>query len=59
MILFFSLKSQYSNFSIYECFYFFVNIKINYYWLNRQELLQKAKEKYHNKGGKRKLLNII
>ena len=34
-------------------FHFFVNIKISYYWFNRQELLQKAKEKYDN-GGKEK-----
>ena len=31
---------------------------MNYYWFNRQELLQKAKKKYDN-GGKKKLLNII
>ena len=29
------------------------------YWFNRQELLQKAKNKYHNCGGKKMLLNII
>ena len=29
------------------------NIKISYYWFNRQELLKKAKEKYDN-GGKEK-----
>ena len=27
---------------------------MSYYWFNRQELLQKAKEKYHNCGGKEK-----
>ena len=27
---------------------------MSYYWYNRQELLQKAKEKYHNCGGKEK-----
>ena len=28
-------------------FYFFQhNIKINYYWFNRQEILQKVKERY-------------
>ena len=32
---------------------FFVNIKMRYYWFNKQELLQKAKEKYDN-GGKEK-----
>ena len=32
---------------------------MSFYWFNRQELLQKAKDKYHNCGGKKKLLNII
>ena len=27
---------------------------MSYYWFNRQELLKKAKTKYHNKGGKEK-----
>ena len=27
---------------------------MSYYWFNRQELLQKAKDKYHNWGGKEK-----
>ena len=27
---------------------------MSYYWFNRQELLQKAKDKYHDKGGKEK-----
>ena len=27
---------------------------MSYYFFNRQELLQKAKDKYHNCGGKRK-----
>ena len=27
---------------------------MSYYWFNRQELLQKSKDKYHNSGGKRK-----
>ena len=26
------------------------------YWFNREELLKKAKTKYHNKGGKEKVL---
>ena len=30
---------------------------MSYYWFNRQELLQKAKQTYDN-GGKKKLLNI-
>ena len=25
---------------------------MNYYWFNRQELLQKAKDRYHNGGDK-------
>ena len=33
---------------------FFVHIKISYYWFNRQELLQKAKNKCNNCGGKEK-----
>ena len=35
-------------------FYFFIGIKLSYYWLNRQESLQKAEGKYHNCGGKEK-----
>ena len=27
---------------------------MSYYWFNRQELLQKAKVRYHNCGGKEK-----
>ena len=27
---------------------------MSYYWFNRQELLQKTKDKYHNCGGKEK-----
>ena len=27
---------------------------MSYYWFNREELLRKANEKYHNKGGKEK-----
>ena len=26
---------------------------MNYYWFNRDELLKKARTKYHNKGGKK------
>ena len=34
---------------------FFVQIKMGYYFFNRQKLLQKAeKKKYHNVGGKEK-----
>ena len=27
---------------------------MSYYWFNKQELLKKAKEKYHTNGGKEK-----
>ena len=27
---------------------------MSYYWFNRQELLKKAKERYHNNSGKEK-----
>ena len=30
----------------------FVHIKMNFYWFNRQELLEKAKERHHNGRGK-------
>ena len=32
---------------------------MTYYWFNGPELLQKANNKYHNYGSKKKLLNII
>ena len=32
---------------------------MSYYWFNRKELLQKAKDRYHNDGGKKKLLNNV
>ena len=31
---------------------FFVHIKMSYYYFNRQQLLQKAKDKYYNGSGK-------
>ena len=34
--------------------YFFVHIKMSYYWFNRKELLQKAKDIYQNGDGKEK-----
>ena len=34
--------------------YIFVYIKTSCYFFNRQELLQKAKDRYHNGGGKEK-----
>ena len=37
-----------------DFFSFFVHIKMSYYWFNRQELLEKAKDKYQNGGGKEK-----
>ena len=33
--------------------YFFVHIKMSYCWF-RKELVQKAKDRYHNGGGKEK-----
>ena len=33
---------------------FFVHIKMSYCWFNRQELLKKAKDRYHNCGAKEK-----
>ena len=36
------------------CYYlFFVHIKLSY-WFDRQELLQKANDRYHNCGGREK-----
>ena len=32
--------------------YFFVHIKMSHYLFNRQEILRKAKDRYHNCGGK-------
>ena len=32
---------------------------MSYYWFNRQEFLQKARDRYHKGGGKKKLLNIM
>ena len=46
------VKSQYFYF-VKKRFFIFCQ-KISYYWLNKQELLQKAKEKYEN-GGKEKV----
>ena len=37
-----------------QLFVFFVHIRMSYYFLNRQELLQKAKDRYHNCAGKEK-----
>ena len=39
--------------------YFFVRIKMSYYWFNKKELIQKSIGRYHKGGGKEKLLNII
>ena len=35
-------------------FSFLFSIKMNYYWFNGEEVLQTAKEKYDNCGGKEK-----
>ena len=32
---------------------------MNYYWFNREKLLKNAWNKYHNKGGEKKLQSII
>ena len=32
---------------------------MSYYWFNIEEAVQKAEEKYHNCGGKKKLLSVI
>ena len=32
---------------------------MNYYWFNKQELSKKAKEKYHNNGGKEKAAKLF
>ena len=37
---------------------FFVRVKMSY-WLNRQELSTKVRDRHHNGGGKKKLLKII
>ena len=36
--------------------YFFVHINMSCYFFNRQGLLQKAKDRYHNCGGKGKVV---
>ena len=36
-------------------FYFLFSIKISYYWFNKKEILQNAKEKYNNCGDKEKV----
>ena len=32
---------------------------MSYYWFNREKALKNARDKYHNKGGKKRLLSII
>ena len=34
--------------------FLFFNIKLSYYWFNREEVRQKANEKYRNCGGREK-----
>ena len=31
---------------------------MNYYWFNREKILKNVRDKYYNKGGKKKLLSI-
>ena len=38
--------------------YFFVCIKVSYYWFNRKELLQKVKDRYHNGEGQKQTAEI-
>ena len=35
-----------------DLLWFFFHMKMSYYWFNRQELLQKAKDWYYGGGGK-------
>ena len=35
-----------------ESDHFLIHIKMSYNWFNRKELLQKAKDRYHNCSGK-------
>ena len=37
-----------------KCFSLLFNIQIGHYWFDREEILQKSKEKYGNGGGKEK-----
>ena len=39
--------------------FFLVHIKMSYYWFNKQELLQRAKDRHYNVEEKKKLLNVI
>ena len=32
---------------------------MSYYWFSREKILENAKDKYHNKVGKKKLVSII
>ena len=32
---------------------------MSYYWFNKGKILKDTKDKYHNKGGKKRLLSII
>ena len=38
--------------------YFFVHIKVSYYWFNRKELPQKVKDRYHNGEGQEQTAEI-
>ena len=37
--------------------YFFVHLKMNYYFFNKQQLFQKAKDRFHSCDGKKKVAN--
>ena len=39
--------------------FFLVHIKMSYYQFNKQELLQRAKDRHYNVEEKKKLLNVI
>ena len=38
--------------------YFFVHIKVSYYWFNRKELPQKVKDRYYNGEGQEQTAEI-
>ena len=51
----FSFSLSFSLTIIIKIFFSGQNIKMSYYWFNRQEILQKAKERY----SREKVLSII
>ena len=55
-------NSRFDNYSIspkISPLFFFVDMKMSYYWFNRPELLQKTKKKNMTMVVKKKLPNII